>query len=94
VLVREYQGERHTVTIAPDGFLWREKTYRSLSVIAQEITGTKWNGPRFFGLRMPDQPETTKLPKASEARESPPARPNRSSVRASSTAVRRSAGHG
>lgn len=94
VLVREYQGERHTVTITPDGFLWRGKTYRSLSVIAQEITGTKWNGPRFFGLRMPNQPETTETPKLAGTRESPPARPNRSSVRASGAAIRRSARHG
>ncbi|HEV7693435.1 MAG TPA: DUF2924 domain-containing protein [Hyphomonadaceae bacterium] len=51
VLVREYQGARHTVTIVPGGFVWREKTYASLSIIARAITGTAWNGPRFFGLR-------------------------------------------
>ena len=51
VLVREYQGERHTVTVVPDGYLWREATYASLSTIARAITGTAWNGPRFFGLR-------------------------------------------
>ena len=51
VLVREYQGERHTVTVVPGGFVWRETTYTSLSVIARAITGTAWNGPRFFGLR-------------------------------------------
>ena len=43
--VREYQGERHEVTVAADGFIWREKTYPSLSMIAREITGTSWNGP-------------------------------------------------
>jgi hypothetical protein len=53
VLIREYEGKRHTVTVATDGFLWEEKTYSSLSTIAQVITGTKWNGPRFFGLRVP-----------------------------------------
>jgi hypothetical protein len=52
VLVREYQGERHTVTVTPDGFIWRETTYSSLSTIARAITGTAWNGPRFFGLRV------------------------------------------
>jgi Protein of unknown function (DUF2924) len=52
VLIREYRGERHTVTVVPDGFLWQGITYGSLSTIAHEITGTKWNGPRFFGLRM------------------------------------------
>ena len=51
VLVREYQGERHTVTIAADGFIWKASTYPSLSTIARAITGTAWNGPRFFGLR-------------------------------------------
>jgi hypothetical protein len=52
VLVREYQGERHTVTVVPDGYVWREATYASLSTIARAITGTAWNGPRFFGLRV------------------------------------------
>jgi hypothetical protein len=51
VLFREYNGERHTVTIAPNGYSWRGKIYPSLSKIAQTITGTPWNGPRFFGLR-------------------------------------------
>ena len=51
MLVREYQGERHTVTVAPDGYVWREATYASLSTIARAITGTAWSGPRFFGLR-------------------------------------------
>ena len=51
VLVREYQGGRHTVTVAPGGFIWREKSYPTLSAIARQITGTNWNGPRFFGLR-------------------------------------------
>jgi hypothetical protein len=52
VLVREYQGERHTVTVVANGFVWREVTYASLSTIARAITGTNWNGPRFFGLRI------------------------------------------
>ena len=51
VLVREYQGERHTVTVGPGGYVWRETTYASLSTIARAITGTAWSGPRFFGLR-------------------------------------------
>jgi hypothetical protein len=51
VLVREYRGERHTVTVVPGGYVWRESTYPSLSLIARAITGTAWNGPRFFGLR-------------------------------------------
>lgn len=51
ILVREYQGERHTVTVVPDGFVWQGTSYPSLSTIARAITGTAWNGPRFFGLR-------------------------------------------
>lgn len=51
-LVREYQGERHSVVVASDGFVWREETYASLSIIARLITGTNWNGPKFFGLRL------------------------------------------
>jgi hypothetical protein len=52
ILVREYRGERHTVTVVPDGFVWRDTTYGSLSSIARAITGTAWNGPQFFGLRV------------------------------------------
>jgi len=52
VLVREFEGVRHTVSIVPDGYVWQEKTYASLTAIARVITGTNWNGPRFFGLRM------------------------------------------
>ena len=51
VLIREYGGTRHTVSIVPEGFVWEEKTYSSLSAIACLITGVNWNGPRFFGLR-------------------------------------------
>ena len=51
VLVREYQGERHTVTVVRGGYVWGEATYASLSTIARAITGTAWSGPRFFGVR-------------------------------------------
>jgi hypothetical protein len=51
VLIRDFEGVRHTVSIVPGGFVWQEKTYASLSAIARIITGTNWNGPRFFGLR-------------------------------------------
>src|SRR6516162_416499 len=50
VLVRDYQGQLHTVTVAPDGFDWQGTTYRSLSAIARAITDTAWSGPRFFAL--------------------------------------------
>ena len=51
ILVREWRGVIHHVTVVEIGFLWNGKTYRSLSSIARGITGTKWNGPRFFGMR-------------------------------------------
>jgi hypothetical protein len=50
VLVRDYQGQRHTVTVVSDGFDWQGTTYPSLSAIARAITGTAWSGPRFFAL--------------------------------------------
>lgn len=50
-LLREYQGQRHTVVITGQGFRWRDGDYPSLTAIGRAITGTNWNGPRFFGLR-------------------------------------------
>lgn len=49
-LIREWNGETHEVLVVDDGFRWRGKTWRSLSVIAREMTGTQWSGPRFFGV--------------------------------------------
>jgi hypothetical protein len=51
VMVREHGGVTHEVIVVPGGFSWKDKTYPSLSAIAKGITGTSWNGPRFFGLR-------------------------------------------
>jgi hypothetical protein len=51
ILVREWQGTAHRVTVLADGVIFREKRYRSLSEVAREITGIRWSGPRFFGLR-------------------------------------------
>jgi hypothetical protein len=51
VLVREWDRRSHRVMVMPDGFAWNGKTFDSLSQVAFAITGTKWNGPRFFGLR-------------------------------------------
>ena len=51
ILMREWHGITHHVTVTEDGFLWNGKPHRSLSSIARAITGTAWNGPRFFGLR-------------------------------------------
>jgi Protein of unknown function (DUF2924) len=50
-LVREWRGETHTVFVCENGFRWRDGHWRSLSVIAREITGGHWSGPRFFGLK-------------------------------------------
>lgn len=51
VIVREYAGVLHEVVVVPGGFVWQQRNYDSLSTIAKAITGTTWNGPRFFGLR-------------------------------------------
>ncbi|MGE3511454.1 MAG: DUF2924 domain-containing protein [Vicinamibacterales bacterium] len=52
-LVREWRGEVHQVTVCDDGFDYRGTRYASLSQIARAITGTRWSGPLFFGLRKP-----------------------------------------
>lgn len=49
-LVREWNGRTHHVEVLPKGFRWNEREFRSLSIIAREITGAHWSGPRFFGL--------------------------------------------
>ena len=50
-LVRDWNGVTHTVTVLTDGFDWQGRKFKSLSAIAREITGTRWNGYRYFGLR-------------------------------------------
>ncbi|TAN70557.1 MAG: DUF2924 domain-containing protein [Magnetospirillum sp.] len=50
-LIREWQGVMHEVTALADGFEWQGRRYQSLSAVARAITGTRWNGPLFFGLR-------------------------------------------
>lgn len=50
-LLREWNGIEHSVTVLKDGFDWQGRKYKSLSAIARSITGTRWNGYRFFGLR-------------------------------------------
>jgi hypothetical protein len=49
--LREWNGELHVVDTTLDGYQYRETTYRSLSEIARRITGTRWSGPLFFGLK-------------------------------------------
>jgi hypothetical protein len=51
VLVREWDRQSQRVMVMSDGFAWNGQTYDSLSKVALAITGTRWNGPRFFGLR-------------------------------------------
>jgi hypothetical protein len=50
-LIRAWKGERHEVRVTEKGYIWRGNSWASLSVIAREITGTRRNGPAFFGLR-------------------------------------------
>jgi hypothetical protein len=59
VLTREWEGQHHRVMVLDGGFVWQGRSYRSLSEIAKAITGTKWNGPRFFGLREKKPAEAT-----------------------------------
>lgn len=51
VLLREWNGVTHRVMVLDEGFSWNAERYSSLSQIAFRITGTRWSGPRFFGLR-------------------------------------------
>jgi len=50
-LIREYQGVEHSVTVLADGYEYEGRPYRSLSAVARAITGTRWNGWAFFGLK-------------------------------------------
>jgi Protein of unknown function (DUF2924) len=55
VLIREWHGTRHQVTALRDGFMYQGKRFQSLSKVASEITGTRWSGPLFFGLKQSRQ---------------------------------------
>jgi len=57
ILMREWKAQAYRVMVVDEGFAWNGKTYDSLSKVAFAITGTKWNGPRFFGLRDKISPE-------------------------------------
>src|SRR5512147_2369733 len=50
-LIREWQGIEHCITVLDDGYEYQGRRYKSVSAIARAITGTRWNGPAFFGLR-------------------------------------------
>jgi hypothetical protein len=56
VLAREWNGVTHRVTVLEEGFAWNGQKHESLSDIAFRITGTRWSGPRFFGLRRQSKP--------------------------------------
>ena len=90
VLVRDWKGKTHRVTVLDKGFAYEERTYPSLSEIAREITGTRWNGPKFFGLRPADR--------SSDEQSTAKAPPKRGRPRKSSLAVKPSTttevGHG
>ena len=55
-ILRDWQGERHEVHVTEKGYLWRGKTFGSLSAVARAITGVSRNGPKFFGLRDEQRP--------------------------------------
>ncbi len=50
-LIREWKGVEHTVTVLANGYEWEGRPYQSLSAVARAITGTRWNGFTFFGLK-------------------------------------------
>jgi hypothetical protein len=66
VLVRDYQGRRHTVRVEPEGYVWEGNPYSSLSAIARAITGTAWSGPRFFALKSSNR-GTARHPRQSQS---------------------------
>jgi hypothetical protein len=51
VLIRDWRGQSHRITVLERGVSYRQRNYRSLSEVARVITGTRWSGPRFFGLK-------------------------------------------
>ena len=53
-LIREWNGQTIAVEVTETGFAWKDRSWRSLSEIAREVTGAHWSGPRFFGLRRND----------------------------------------
>lgn len=84
VVLREWKGATHRVTVLSNGFSYNQQIYQSLSEVARAITGTRWNGPRFFGLRKPDVAKTTGTSPAGSAR-ARPGRPHASDIAARQT---------
>jgi hypothetical protein len=92
LLIREWQGRLERVTVFDDGFAWNGTTYASLSAAALAITGTKWNGHRFFGLRRRDNVrvgERKDAAKRIDGRERPSVLPRRKPINLSRSAIDR-----
>src|SRR3977135_2727293 len=80
-LVREWKGKSYRVTVLADGFVYDGDTYSNLSEIAVLITGTRWNGPRFFGLRT--KPQENGEPAAPDRSDGAKRKPGAASARSS-----------
>jgi len=63
VLIREWKGKSYRAVVMNDGYIYEGESYRTLSEIARLITGTRWNGPRFFGLRKQAEESPPKSPR-------------------------------
>src|SRR3977135_1386097 len=81
VLVRDWKGKSYRVTVLADGFVYDGDTYSNLSEIAVLITGTRWNGPRFFGLRT--KPQENGEPAAPDRSDGAKRKPGAASARSS-----------
>ena len=71
-MIRQWQNATHTVTALAEGFEWNGRTYKSLSAVANAITGTDWNGFSFFGIkRAPSENKNAAGPRRSNSRANP-----------------------
>jgi plastocyanin len=71
-MIRQWQNTTHTVTALAEGFEWNGRTYKSLSAVANAITGTNWNGFAFFGIkRAPSGNKNAAGPRRSNSRANP-----------------------
>jgi len=71
-MIRQWQGTTHTVTASAEGFEWNGRTYKSLSAVANAITGTNWNGFAFFGIkRAPSGNKNASGPRRASSRPNP-----------------------
>jgi hypothetical protein len=93
VLIRDWKGKSHRVTVLENGFIFEDKTYASLSEIARTITGTRWNGPRFFGLRVEASAQRQECPDV-DTQKQPRGRPRKRKRNRSQTPTLSQAHHG